>query len=69
MKAKKKLFEEMDNWPTYYPSSMTGLEIATRDGCSLGYETERSEMERWTGTAGRNVQRSADVSGNARPFL
>jgi len=26
--SQEKLFEEMDNWPTYYPSSMTGIEIA-----------------------------------------
>ena len=26
--SQEKLFEEMDNWPTYYPSNLTGLEIA-----------------------------------------
>ena len=26
--SQEKLLEEMDNWPTYYPASMTGLEIA-----------------------------------------
>ena len=26
--SQEKLLEEMDNWPTYYPSNLTGLEIA-----------------------------------------
>ena len=26
--SQEKLFEEMENWPTYYPSNMDGMEIA-----------------------------------------
>jgi len=26
--SQEKLLEEMDNWPTYYPTKLSGLEIA-----------------------------------------
>ncbi len=26
--SQKALYEELDNWPTYYPVNMTGQEIA-----------------------------------------